>query len=44
MKLLERVGAVVTFFALWIFIAFVTGIVTRPLYEAFMFGFRVWAD
>lgn len=43
MRTLERIGAIVTLIALWIFIAFAAGILVRPFYEAFRFGFNVWS-
>lgn len=42
MKTLERIGAIVTLIVLWIFIAFAAGILVRPIYEAFRFGFDAW--
>lgn len=42
MKTLERIGAALTLIALWIIIACVAGILARPFYEAFLFGFNVW--
>jgi hypothetical protein len=44
MKILERVGAALTLIALWITIAFFAGILARPFYEAFRFGFGVWSS
>lgn len=42
MRTLERIGAALMLIALWITIAFFAGILARPFYEAFLFGFNVW--
>lgn len=44
MKLTERLGAGLMAVALWIFIAFVFGVIARPVAEAFLFGFRLWSN
>jgi hypothetical protein len=44
MKLIERVGAAVTFIGLWILLALLAGIAFRPVYEAFLLGFRIWGE
>lgn len=44
MRILERLGAALTLIALWIIIACVAGILARPFYEAFRFGFGVWSS
>lgn len=43
MRILERLGAALTLIGLWIIIVFFAGILARPFYEAFLYGFNVWS-
>lgn len=42
MKFADRIKSLIIVFGLWMLIAFVAGIVLRPIANAFLYGFHIW--
>lgn len=42
MKFADRIGALVIAFGLWMVLAFILGLLVRPVFNAFLTGFYAW--